>query len=135
MALKNKMKVLLWFHGTGLTQATVAAINAKYPTMDVRFRLVVRNPHRDILEDFDAVGGDVPVRYLEAAQTKGLEVYTDEVDATTTTTTVGSSQTTTTGSEGTSGTEAKAAAAPVAPPKPADAPKAAPAPIAPPPAT
>lgn len=75
MALQNKRKILLWFHKDLITQAQVIAIGEAHAALDVRFRKVVRDVARDILEDFDALGGDVPQRYLNQAALQGAAVY------------------------------------------------------------
>lgn len=73
MALRKARPVLLWFHTGDLPQAQVTEICESNDAYDVRFRKVVRDVNRDILEAFDALGGDVPLRYKQAAAEKGLE--------------------------------------------------------------
>lgn len=76
MSLKKKRAVLLWFHAIELSQDAVQQIADAFPTQDVRFRKVVRDVGRDILEPFDALGGDVPQRYLNEAAMRGIKVST-----------------------------------------------------------
>ena len=76
MSLKKKRAVLLWFHTNELSQEAVQQIADAFPTQDVRFRKVVRDVGRDILETFDALGGDVPQRYLNEAAMRGIKVST-----------------------------------------------------------
>lgn len=76
MALRQARKILLWFHAGELSQAQAVAICDAHQTMDVRFRKVVRDVDRDILESFDEVGGDVPQRYISHARENNLTIHT-----------------------------------------------------------
>lgn len=66
--VRKAISILLFFYVGDVTQAQVVAIEDKLSKYDVRFRKVLRDNSRDILEPFDAVAGDVPQRYLEVAR-------------------------------------------------------------------
>jgi len=90
MPVKQRRKVILWFHTADISQADVAALTEAFATYDVRFRKVLRDPKRDIIESFDAVGGNVPQVYLVQARLTGAPIYNEEgelVNATNTATT------------------------------------------------
>lgn len=72
--VRKAIPVLLFFYLNDISQAQVVAIEEKLDKYDVRFRKVLRDNSRDILEPFDAVAGDVPQRYLEVARTESKKV-------------------------------------------------------------
>lgn len=72
--VRKAIPVLLFFYVNDISQAQVVAIEEKLDKYDVRFRKVLRDNSRDILEPFDAVAGDVPQRYLEVARTESKKV-------------------------------------------------------------
>lgn len=72
--VRKAILVLLFFYVNDISQAQVVAIEEKLDKYDVRFRRVLRDNSRDILEPFDAVAGDVPQRYLEVARTESKKV-------------------------------------------------------------
>lgn len=72
--VRKAIPVLLFFYLNDISQAQVVAIEEKLDKYDVRFRKVLRDNSRDILESFDAVAGDVPQRYLEVARTESKKV-------------------------------------------------------------
>ena len=78
MPVKQRRKVILWFHTADISQADVAALTEAFATYDVRFRKVLRDPKRDIIESFDAVGGSVPQVYLVQARLIGAPIYNEE---------------------------------------------------------
>lgn len=82
MPVKQRRKVILWFHTTDISQEDVAALTEAFATYDVRFRKVLRDPRRDILEDFDAVGGNVPQVYLVQARLKNVPIYNEQGELT-----------------------------------------------------
>lgn len=82
MALKRKRDTLLWFHAADISQDDVATISEVFDKYDVRFRKVVRDVGRDSLEDFDALGGDVPQRYLNQAALQGAVIYGNDYGVT-----------------------------------------------------
>ena len=89
MPVKQRRKVILWFHTADISQADVAALTEAFATYDVRFRKVLRDPQRDILEDFDAVGGNVPQMYLVQARLTNAPIFNEhgeQVNAAITTT-------------------------------------------------
>lgn len=135
MPVKQRRKVILWFHTADISQADVAALTEAFATYDVRFRKVLRDPKRDIIESFDAVGGSVPQVYLVQARLTGAPIYNEEVEL------VNATNTATTELNGTASggadvsqagvgalsdtktTQAAAAVDPSAAPAPSDAPK------------
>lgn len=72
--VRKAIPVLLFFYVNDISQAQVVAIEEKLDKYDVRFRKVLRDNSRDILEPFDAVAGEVPQRYLEVARTESKKV-------------------------------------------------------------
>ena len=78
MPVKQRRKVILWFHTADISQADVAALTEAFATYDVRFRKVLRDPKRDIIESFDAVGGNVPQVYLVQARLIDAPIYNEE---------------------------------------------------------
>ena len=78
MPVKQRRKVILWFHTADISQADVAALTEAFATYDVRFRKVLRDPKRDIIESFDAVGGSVPQVYVVQARLIGAPIYNEE---------------------------------------------------------
>ena len=133
MPVKQRRKVILWFHTADISQADVAALTEAFATYDVRFRKVLRDPKRDIIEDFDAVGGNVPQVYLVQARLMNAPIYNEQgekVNATNTATTelngaaTGSTNTSQAGVVALSETKtAQTVVDPSAAPAPTDAPK------------
>lgn len=128
--VKKARPVLLYFHGAGISQADVARLADTFSAYDVRFRKVIREPQRDMVEAFDALAGDVPQHYLTIANAKGLKVL-DEANTTTTGTSTSGVQTGT--PDATGAKDAKTAPAGTVAPSPTSAPKPQAATIVPPP--
>lgn len=134
MALKKLPLILLFFYAKDISQVQAENVVATYPDYDVYFRKVVNNS-KDLLEKFDAVAGDVPAKYIAAADASGAKVFDYEDKTATDTTVQGAVAIPTADSAGTAGATTKEQAkvtttvtdAPIDALKPTDATKPAPA--------
>lgn len=141
MALRKERPILLFFYAQELTQEQVTNIEAAFADYTVYFRKVIRNSKNDIVENFDAVAGDVPATYIAAADHKKAKVF--DYDLKTSTSGTGEviaqgGDTDLSGNQGTTTTEPTTPVITTTTPpagtvKPSDAPKSAPAASVPPP--
>jgi len=137
MALRKQALILLFFYAKELTQEQVTNIEAAYPEYNVYFRKVIRNSNNDLVENFDAVAGEVPATYIAAADKKKAKVFEYDAQAATLGTSEIVDQSGSTDLSGAKGTTPAEPTKTVTPPadvvKPSDAPSAAPSSVPPPP--
>lgn len=137
MPLRKKAPILLFFYAQELTQEQVTQIEEAFSEYDVYFRKVLRNNQGDIVENFDAVAGEVPAVYIAAADKKSSKVFDYDLKTSTLGTGEIVDQSGSTDLSGTQGTTPAEPTKTVTPPadvvKPTDAPSASPSSVPPPP--
>ena len=72
--VRKTLPVVLFFYAGTISQAQVLAVDEALTGNDVRYRKVIKDVDRDILEEFDALAGEPPARYLAVAAEKGKKV-------------------------------------------------------------